>query len=90
VSRAHSPSVEEDDNERHGKTAEGTVACCRQYSDGQVNCDSCLNAAFIAWALESNTKEQDISRRILNALDEAGPAGLDVSTLIVSARIFNW
>jgi hypothetical protein len=87
ASRAHSPSVEEDDNERHGKTTEGTVACCRQFSDGQVNCDSCLNAALKARALESNTTEQEMSRRIMNVLDKAGPAGLDISTLIVSAHV---
>ena len=84
MSRAHSPLAEEDDDEGHGKASDGTVACCRQYSEGQVNCDSCLNAARKAWAVGSNTKEQEMSRRILDVLDHAGPAGLDISTLIVS------
>ena len=86
ASRAQSPSLEEDDEEGHGKTTAGAVACCRQYSDGQVNCGSCLNAAFRAWAAESNTSEHEVSRRVLDVLDEAGPAGLHISTLIVSTH----
>ena len=86
ASRAQSPSAEEDDDEGHGKTTDGAVACCRQYSDGQVNCGSCLNAALKAWAVESNTNEQEVSRRVLDVLDEAGPAGLRISTLVVSTR----
>ena len=87
ASRAHSPSAEEDDDEGHGKTTDGAVACCRQYSDGQVNCGSCLNTALKAWAVESSTNEQEVSRHVLDALDEAGPAGLHISTLIVSAHL---
>lgn len=86
ASRAQSPSAEEDDDEGHGKTTDGAVACCRQYSDGQVNCGTCLNAALKAWAVESNTNEQEVSRRVLDVLDEAGPAGLHISTLVVSTH----
>jgi hypothetical protein len=68
-------------------TAEGTLACCRTTSDGQVNCDSCLNTALHVWTLQSDTKEQEISRRVLDVLEEAGPAGLDVSTLMVCAAL---
>ena len=87
ASRAHSPLPEEDDDEGHGKTTDGAVACCRQYSDGQVNCGPCLNSALKAWAVESNTNEQEVSRRVLDVLDEAGPAGLHISTLIVRTHL---
>jgi len=91
ASRARSPSAEGGE-EGHGITAEGTIACCRKTSDGQVNCDSCLSPAFHAWTLQSDTKEQDISRRVLDMLEEAGPAGLDISTLMVCAafRFVEW
>jgi hypothetical protein len=85
ANRTHTPSAVEDGDEGHGKTTEGKVACCRKYSDGQVNCDSCLNTALKAWVVQSEPKEQEVSRHILDVLDEAGPAGLDISTLIVSA-----
>lgn len=74
----------EDGDEGHGKTNEGAVACCRKYSDGQVNCDSCLDTALKAWVVRSDPKEQ-VSRRVLAVLDEAGPAGMHISTLIVCA-----
>jgi hypothetical protein len=81
--RTCTPSAVED--EGHGKPIEGAVACCRKYSDGQVNCDLCLNTALKAWVVQSGPKEQEVSRRVLDVLDEAGPAGLRISTLIVSA-----
>jgi hypothetical protein len=84
VNRTRTPSVAEDSDEGHGKTTDGTVACCRKYSDGQVNCDSCLNTALKAWVVQSDPKEQEVSCRILDVLDAAGPAGLDISTVIVS------
>lgn len=79
------PSAVEDGDDGHGRTIEGAVACCRKYSDGQVNCDLCLKTALKAWIVQSGPKEQEVSRRILAVLDEAGPAGLHISTLIVSA-----
>jgi transcription factor C subunit 3 len=85
ANRTRTPSAAEDGDEGHGKTTEGTVACCRKYSDGQVNCDSCLNTALRAWVVQSDPKEQEVYRSILDVLDEAGHAGLDTSTLIVSA-----
>lgn len=88
VNCVRSPSVEEEDSEGHGKTTDSTIACCRKYSDGQVNCDSCLNTALKLWAIQSDEKEQEVSRRILDELDKAGPAGLDISTLIVSVAIY--
>ena len=84
ANRTCTPFAVEDGDEGHGKTMEGTVACCRKYSDGQVSCDVCLNTALKAWAVQSGPNEQDVSRRILAVLDEAGPAGLHISTLIVS------
>lgn len=87
ASRVRSPSAEEDDVEGHGRTTEGTIACCRKYSDGQVNCDLCLNGALKTWALQSDTKEQEVAHRILDMLAEAGPAGLDLGTLIVSVYL---
>ena len=78
------PSAVEDGDEGHGKTMEGAVACCRKYSDGQVNCDVCLNTALKAWVVQSGPKEQEVSRRILAVLEEAGHAGLHISTVIVS------
>jgi hypothetical protein len=83
--RTCTPSGVEDSNEGHGKTIEGAVACCRKYSDGQVNCDPCLNTALKAWVVQSDPREQEMSRRVLAVLDEAGPAGLHISTLLVSA-----
>ncbi|KAH9081834.1 hypothetical protein EDB83DRAFT_588048 [Lactarius deliciosus] len=41
------------------RTTEGTVACCRRYSDGLVNCDSCLNLALGGWFAQSNAKERE-------------------------------
>lgn len=79
------PSAVEDSDEDHGKTIEGAVACCRKYSDGQVNCDLCLNNALKGWVVQSSPKEQEVSRRVLGVLDEAGFAGLHIKTLIVSA-----
>jgi hypothetical protein len=90
VNRTSTPSGVEDGDEGHGKTTEGTVACCRKYSDGQVNCGSCLDTALKAWVARSDAKEQEESRHILNVLDEAGPAGLDINTLIVSAPLLIW
>jgi oxalate---CoA ligase len=84
VNQTCTPSAVEDGDEGHGKTTEGTVACCRKASDGQVNCDSCLNTALKAWVLQSDPKEQEVAHRILDVLDVAGPAGLDISTVIVS------
>jgi hypothetical protein len=86
ANRTRTPSTVEDSDEGHGKTIEGAVACCRKYSDGQVNCDLCLNTALKAWVVQSGPKEQEVSRRVLAVLDEAGPAGLHISTLIVSAH----
>jgi hypothetical protein len=85
ANRTCTPSAVEDGNEGHGKTIEGAVACCRKYSDGLVNCDLCLNTALKAWVVQSRPKEQEVSRRILAVLDEAGPPGLHISTLIASA-----
>jgi oxalate---CoA ligase len=85
ANRTCTPSAVGDGDEGHGKTIEGAVACCRKYSDGQVNCDLCLNTALKAWVVQSGPKEQEVSRRVLAVLDEAGPAGLHISTLIVSA-----
>lgn len=87
ATQTRTPSAVEDGDEGHGKTREGAVACCRKYSDGQVNCDVCLNTAFKAWVVRSDPKEQEVSRRILAVLDEAGPDGLHISTLIVSALL---
>ena len=83
--RTCTPSAVEDGDEGHGKTIEGAVACCRKFSDGQVNCDLCLNTALNAWVVQSGPNEQEMSRRVLAVLDEAGPAGLHIGTLIVSA-----
>jgi hypothetical protein len=80
ASRAHSPLAEEDDDEGYRKTTYDVVACCRQYSDAQVNYGSCLNAALKAWAIESRTKECEVSYRVLDALDKVLPA----STLVLS------
>jgi len=55
------------------KTTDDAVACCRQH-------DSDLNATLKAWAVESNMKEQEVSRRVLDALDKVGPG----STLVLS------
>jgi hypothetical protein len=85
ANQTSTPSAVEDGDEGHGKTTEGAIACCRKYSDGQVNCDVCLNTALKGWVVQSGPKEQDVSRRVLAVLDEAGPAGLHISTLIVSA-----
>jgi hypothetical protein len=85
ANRTSTPSTVEDGDEGHGQTIGGAVACCRKYSDGQVNCDLCLNTALKAWVVQSGPKEQEVSRRVLAVLDEAGPAGLHISTLIVSA-----
>ena len=85
ANRTVTPSAVEDSDEDHGKTIEGAVACCRKYSDGQVNCDLCLNNALRRWVVQSGPKEQEVCRRVLGVLDEAGPAGLHISTLIVSA-----
>ncbi|KAI0304649.1 hypothetical protein BC826DRAFT_977421 [Russula brevipes] len=90
ASRVRSPSAEEDDVEGHGRTTGGTVACCRKYSDGQVNCDLCLNSALKTWALQSDTKEQEVAHRILDMLDEAALQALtltvgDGSELVLSA-----
>ena len=85
ANRTCTPSAVEDSDEGHGKTTEGAAACCRKYSDGQVNCDLCLNAALKVWVVQSGPKEQEVSRRVLAVLDEAGPAGLHIGTLIVSA-----
>lgn len=85
ANRTCTPSTMEDGDEGHGKTIEGAVACCRKYSDGQVNCDLCLNTALKACVIQFGPKEQDVSRRVLGLLDEAGPAGLHINTLIVSA-----
>jgi hypothetical protein len=85
ANQTHAPSTVEDGDEGHGKTMEGAVACCRKYSDGQVNCDVCLNTALKAWVVQSGPKEQDVSRRLLAVLEEAGPAGLHISTVMVSA-----
>ena len=84
-SRAQTPLPEKDDgNARHGKTLDGTVACRRKYSDGLVNCDSCLNVALDVWSAQSNAKQRDVCRHVLNILEAAGPTGLDTNTLIVS------
>jgi hypothetical protein len=85
ATRTCTPLAVEDGDEGHGKTIEGAAACCRKYSDGQVNCDLCLNTALAAWVVQSGPKEQEVSRRVLAAFDEAGTAGLHISTLIVSA-----
>ncbi|KAI0308044.1 hypothetical protein B0F90DRAFT_1664967 [Multifurca ochricompacta] len=85
ASRACSPLIEKEDREGHGKTADGTVACCRKYSDGLVNCESCLDTALRAWAAESDAKEQEILRRVLDILEGAGPAGLNIGALIAKA-----
>ena len=89
ATQTRTPSTVEDGEEGHGKTAEGTVACCRKYSDGQVNCGSCLDNALKAWIARSDAKEREVSGHILDVLDEAGPAGLDISTL-VSAPFSIW
>ena len=44
----------------------------------RVNYGSCLNVALKAWAVESNIKEQEVPRRLLDALDWV----LLVSTLV--------
>jgi hypothetical protein len=84
ANRTCTPLAVEDGDEGHGKTIEDVAACCRKYSDGQVNCDLCLNTALTTWVVQSGPKEQEVSRRVLAALDEAGTAGLHISTLIVS------
>jgi hypothetical protein len=84
ASRARSPQGESEDKEGHGKTTQGTVACCRKYSEGQVNCNSCLNTALSLWMDQSDTKEQDVARGTLGILDVAGSPGLDMNTLLVS------
>jgi hypothetical protein len=81
------PSAVEDGDDGHGKTIEGAVACCRKYSDGQVNCDLCLNTALKARVARSGPKEQEVPRRVLAMLDEAGPAGVHISTLLVGALL---
>ncbi|KAF8506874.1 hypothetical protein F5888DRAFT_45373 [Russula emetica] len=82
--RTCTPSAVEDGDEGHGKTIEGAAACCRKCSNGQVNCDLCLNTALKAWVVQSGSKEQEVPRRVLAVLDEAGPAGLHISTLITN------
>jgi hypothetical protein len=89
ANRTCTPSAVEDGDEGHGTTLGGAVACCRKYSDGQVNCDVCLETALKAWVVQSDPKEQDVSRRVLAVLDEAGPAGLHIGTLIVSLYQFD-
>ena len=44
----------------------------------RVNCGSRLNVALKAWAVKSNIKEQEVPRRVLDALDWV----LLVSTLV--------
>lgn len=84
-SRAQTPFSEKNDNNAgHGKTLEGTVACCRKYSDGLVDCDSCLNLALEGWFAQSNAKEREVCQHLLNILNAAGPTGLDMNTLVVS------
>ncbi len=85
MNQTHTPSVVEDGDEGHGKTINGTSACCRKYSDGQVDCDSCLNTALKASFVQSDPKEQEVSRHVLAVVDKAGPAGINITTLIVSA-----
>lgn len=90
-SRAQTPLTEkDDDNAGHGKTLEGTVACCRKYSDGLVNCESCLNLALDVWFVQSNAKQREVCRHVLNLLEAAGSTGLDMNTLIVSALQYLW
>jgi hypothetical protein len=93
ASRARSPSAEKEDSEdseEHGKTIQGTVACCRKYSEGQVNCDLCLNTALRVWVDQSNPKEQEVARGTLGILDVAGSAGHDLNTLLVSTLLQIW
>jgi hypothetical protein len=89
-SRAGTPAAEIEDNGEHGKTIQGTVACCRKYSEAVVNCDSCLNTALRVWADQSDTKEREVAHRVLDMLDVAGIAGLDINTLLVSTVSQIW
>ncbi|KAH9050483.1 hypothetical protein EDB84DRAFT_1449184 [Lactarius hengduanensis] len=85
-SRVQTPLSENDvNNAEHGKTTEGTVACCRRYSDGLVNCNSCLNLALGVWFAQSNAKEREVCRHVLNTLEAAGPTGLDMNTLVTKS-----
>ncbi|KAH9178894.1 hypothetical protein EDB89DRAFT_2111752 [Lactarius sanguifluus] len=85
-SRVQTPLSENDvNNAEHGKTTEGTVACCRRYSDGLVNCNSCLNLALGGWFAQSNAKEREVCRHVLNTLEAAGPTGLDMNTLVTKS-----
>jgi oxalate---CoA ligase len=83
-SRADTPAAEIEDNEEHGKTIQGTVACCRKFSEGVVNCESCLKTALRVWTDQSDTNEREVARRALDMLDVAGIAGLDINTFLVS------
>lgn len=89
-SRPGTPAAEIENNEEHGKTIQGTVACCRKYSEGVVNCELCLNTALRVWADHSDTNDREVARRVLDMLDVSGINGLDVDTLLVSTVLQIW
>ncbi|KAI0274891.1 hypothetical protein BC834DRAFT_850125 [Gloeopeniophorella convolvens] len=80
-SRTLSPPPEED-NQSHGKTVDGDVACCRKYSDGLVNCEACLDSALSSWLAQSSNQERIVFQRIMGCLKVAGCAGLSASALL--------
>ncbi|KAA1468493.1 hypothetical protein DENSPDRAFT_833797 [Dentipellis sp. KUC8613] len=60
----------------HGMTLQGTPACCRELSDGVVDCQTCLSAEHLVTLARLAENEKHLVDRLLMILQHVGPNGI--------------
>lgn len=65
-----------DDSMLHGKTEDGSIACCRKVSDDAVDCQACLDQAFSSFTASLDPKDQELAIFVVKSIAEAGPRGI--------------
>ncbi|TFY76774.1 hypothetical protein EWM64_g7235, partial [Hericium alpestre] len=66
----------------HGKTMDDNAACCRESSEGVVDCEACLTAERASLTTRLNENDQRLGDLILARLQEAGSEGLTKMNLM--------
>jgi oxalate---CoA ligase len=68
----------------HGGTIHGDTGCCKLSSAKIVDCSACLEAESLHFLSKLSTEEQELTLRILETVQTAGPKGLTMAELLVS------
>lgn len=75
--------VDGDMTAEHGKTVDGTVACCRKIIDGAIDCTGCLDDQWASASADFTEEELSIAQRMLYVVGQAREKGVTKQALMV-------